>query len=319
MSIKKIALAAFVTLGISFAAAVAIAQANDEPAADDRPTTTVEQFKSYQWDNSQQGRALDLSQYKRTFNDDFKTMDVVKDSTQAGEPGVWYAPGHTPFGVGHLGLPGPEGPFSIVDEGLKIQVEKKERTGQWQGACMQTVNRYGEGFAQKYGYFEMTARYDYMRNSQLWGAFWLKSQEDYTDKTRTRAEIDINEFYGDRGYHATVHLWPAARRRTNATITKHIQASAFKQSHYNRHLFEDKMEDGLLKGFHTYGGEITPKWVIIYFDRKEVGRFPTVEEYKRPMYMLVDIVSRDKNSPFPFGMTVKNVSAYLPIIPYEEQ
>ena len=32
-----------------------------------------------------------------------------------------------------------------------------------------------------------------------------------------------------------------------------------------------------------------PEWVIVYFDHKEVGRYPTLPEFKTPLYMVVDL------------------------------
>jgi len=279
-----------------------------------QPRTAVEKFKSCQWDASHRGRPIDLAQYTRTFNDDFKTLSVTRDTD--GE-GPWYAPGHAPWGGLRFGLPGPGGPFAIVDDGLRIRAEPDAK-GRWQGGCMQTVNTRGQGFAQKYGYFEMTARFG--PGKGLWGAFWLKSQEDYAPwgRTLTRTEIDIVEFYGDQSYHATVHLWPAAILSPDATITKHLQASAFAQK-ATLNFYDSVMVDGVVPGFHAYGGEITPRWVIIYFDRKEVCRIPMVDEWKTPLYMLVDMAKQDRGEVVPpLDMVVKNVSAYLPKTPYEE-
>ena len=79
----------------------------------------------------------------------------------------------------------------------------------------------------------MTAEYNYPppgpKGSRIWGAFWLKSQCDcFNNGTTTRTEIDINEFYGDDGYHVTGHLWPAAPLSPGATIIKHIFCSGYK-------------------------------------------------------------------------------------------
>lgn len=151
--------------------------------------------------------------------------------------------------------------------------------------------------------------------------FWLKSQCDYFNNgTTTRTEIDINEFYGDDSYHVTGHLWPAAHRLPSETITTHISSSGYKNK-VAPDLFKNLKVDGVVKGFHSYGGEITPQWVIMYFDRKEQARFPTMEEWKTPLYMLVDLVitKSEEEAVFPIDLTVKNVSAYQPIQPYKGQ
>ncbi len=283
-----------------------------------QPRTTMEHWQTLKWDTSQRGRELDLGQFKRTFNDDFKAMDIVKDDSAPGPGSVWFSPGHGAFKTNSPLRA--DGPFTMVEQGVRLRVDKVGK--RWLGACMQTVNTKGQGFAQQYGYFEMTAQYKYTGDRpRIWGAFWLKSQCDYFNNgTTTRTEIDINEFYGDNGYHTTVHLWPAAKLSPDSTITKHIQCSAYKQK-IAPDLFEKLKVDGVVDGFHSYGGEITPQWVIMYFDRKELGRFPTVDEYKTPLYMLVDLIitKPEEEAVFPMDMIVKNVSAFQPLTPYPGQ
>jgi hypothetical protein len=273
-------------------------------------TTDPEQFARLGWDASQKGREIDLAQYKRTF----KTMDVVKDGSEPGPGAVWFSPGHGAF---KTDAPlRKDGPFALVDDGLRLRVEKVGN--RWRGACMTSVNTNGQGFAQQYGYFEMTAEYKYSVSGstkpRIWGAFWLKSQCDYFNNgTTTRTEIDINEFYGDDGCHLTGHLWPAAHLAADATITKHIFCSGHKCK-VAPDLFRGLKVDGVVKGFHCYGGEITPQWVIMYFDRKEVARFPTMVEWKTPLYMLVDLVITrpEEEAVFPMDLIVKNIAAYQP-------
>jgi len=285
-----------------------------EPAT----TTDPEVFKATRWDNSQAGRELDLSQYERTFNDDFRQMRIVKEDAAPGPDAVWFAPGHGAFR--HSSPLREDGPFALVDDGLRMRVEQKG--SRWYGACMTTVNTKGEGFAQQYGYFEATIKYDYAGpGTGIWGAFWAKSQKDYfTAGTTTRTEIDFNEFYGDDSFHATVHLWAAAKPQPGETILKHIFASGHAHK-LAPDLFKPLKENDqkVVEGFHQYGGEITPEWVIIYFDRKELGRFPMMPEWKTPVYLLLDCVVNDKEKDtavFPMDMFVKNVSAYRPVEAY---
>ena len=80
---------------------VAVANAADQPVATaptgPSRTTKPEQFAQLRWDLSQKGREIDLSQYKQTFHDDFKTMDIVKDNSAHGPNAVWFSPGHGAF------------------------------------------------------------------------------------------------------------------------------------------------------------------------------------------------------------------------------
>jgi hypothetical protein len=60
----------------------------------------------------------------------------------------------------------------------------------------------------------------------------------------------------------------------------------------------------------------------MYFDHKELARFPMVAEWKTPVYMLVSSDPRkikpDKPA-LPMDLIVKNVSAYQPAKPYQGQ
>jgi len=302
---------------VGFLTSGAFAQAAS-PATQPVATARMQQFKSLTWDLSQKGRAIDLSAYKQTFNDDFKVIDVVKEDASPGPGAVWFSPGHGAYRVNSPLRK--DGPFALVDDGLRCRIEMVGKN--WNGACMTSVNTKGEGFAQQYGYFEATMEFKYdAKSPRIWGAFWLKSQKDYfTGGTTTRTEIDTVEFYGDDGYHPSIHLWAATKQQPGETITKHIQSSGFKNK-VAPDLYKDLKVDGVVKGFHQYGTEVTPEWIIMYFDRKEVARFPTQEEMKTPLYMLLTAVvsNGSKDLILPMDMIVKNVSAYLPKKPYDGQ
>jgi hypothetical protein len=237
--------------------------------------TTEEQFSQLAWDTSHAGSALDLSAYHKTFSDEFKSLSVTAD----GGPGPWYAPVHGPFGTGRFVPPGAAGPFAVAKEGLAIRAEKSD--GRLQSGLMQTVDGRGHGFAQKYGYFEMTA--ELPAGPGGWPAFWLLSQNGFTDKTATRTEVDVVEWYGGdpKGHHASIHLWPAADPLPGA-VTTHVYHSAYSK-------IKSARRNGQLEGFHSYGACIGADWVIFYFDRKELGRFKTVPEFGTPLYMVVDL------------------------------
>src|SRR5882757_2380354 len=101
-----------------------------------------------------------------------------------------------------------------------------------------------------------------------WPAFWILSQNGFLDKTATRTEIDAIEWYGDdpKGLHSTIHLWPALHPKPDS-IPKHL----FRSTYYNLMKYPTdppQLTDGKLEGFHSYGAEITPDWVVVYFDRR---------------------------------------------------
>jgi hypothetical protein len=46
--------------------------------------------------------------------------------------------------------------------------------------------------------------------------------------------------------------------------------------------------------FHRYGCMVTPNWITIYLDGKELSRFPTFPEAKRPLFMRVTLAMQDE-------------------------
>jgi beta-glucanase (GH16 family) len=274
--------------------------------------TTPEEFKAIAWDKSHVGTPLDLSRYKQTFVDNFDAMSVTADNGV----GPWFAPGHSTFGAAKFVPPGPSGPFSVANGQLTIRAEKhivetpQGRKTKWTTGCMQTVDTKGHGFAQRYGYFEMRASLPDGRGG--WPAFWLLSQNGYLDKSKRRTEIDILEWYGGdpKGVHACVHIWPAGQRAADDPLQKNIHRSLY---HNLNKVTPPGLTDGQLKGPHIYGGELTPEWVIMYFDRREIGRFKMLPEWKTPLYMLVDLAifpKEAKDAASPKEMVVDYVAAY---------
>lgn len=273
-------------------------------------------FKATNWDITQAGRELSLDGYKTTFEDNFDTMSV----TAEGGKGPWLGPVRSSFGGAKFQPPGPDGPFSLADGVLTIRMEKYQRADGkpgWKSGLMQTVDSKGQGFVQQYGYWEMRAQFPTSKGA--WPAFWLLSQNGYTDFTKTRTEIDIVEWYGgdQKGHHATVHLWPP-RQAGPATPPKHVGRSQY--SNFTRwdtrfKLPAPPLKDGKLDGWHTYGGEVTPDWVIVYMDRHELARFPTQPEFKTPLYMLVNLAlggggTDTKEAVSPMEMKVDYVKVY---------
>ncbi len=73
------------------------------------------------------------------------------------------------------------------------------------------------------------------------------------------------------------------------------------------------MVNGKLQGLHTYGAEVTPDWIIIYFDRHELERIKTPPEFKTPMYMVADLaISNKDDQESPKEMRISHVAAYAP-------
>jgi beta-glucanase (GH16 family) len=221
-----------------------------------------------------QGAAIDLSQARLTFEDNFDTPQIGLD----GSASRWYTGGHSDFG-GSKFLPySPDGgPFRYVGGNLVIRLQK-DATG-WTSGMIQTVDSKGRGFSQQYGYFEMRAKFPPGQSN--WPAFWLEAAAQVTDKTMTRPEIDVIEAYGgndQNGYHASVHLWPS-----------NSAPAGTMQSHWVKSCYR-RIPDGLFDGkFHTYGALLDKDFVRIFFDRRELMRFPALPEFRQPMFMMVDL------------------------------
>ncbi|WP_157836919.1 glycoside hydrolase family 16 protein [Geminisphaera colitermitum] len=271
----------------------AFAQTSIATAAATPPknVTTVESFAALAFDTSQRGTPLDLSNYQRTFFDDFDTMSI---SPPGGEEATWYGPVHGGETRTRWLPPGPNGPFSIKDGNLVITATKPTATtpsAKWDSGIIESVDRNGRGFAQKYGYFEMRAQFP--AGPGAWPAFWLKAAAERTNRTISRPEIDIVEWYGgdSRGHHASIHLWSSTRNRDpDYPLARHVwRSNYFDLRELTPPVLTPAENDrwGHLNGFHTYGAEVTPRHVIFYFDRKEISRFPTLPEYHQPLFMLV--------------------------------
>lgn len=235
------------------------------------------------------GDRLDLDGMSLSFEDEFDTLEVSPWG-----PGTrWIA--HTPwsgdFGGARFADPGKETPFSVENGILAIKASRGT-DGKWQSGLLASVDTKGNGFSQRYGYFEMRARLPSGRG--LWPAFWLIGK----DRSRYTAEIDILEYYGDKpnGYSSTVHVWHRDGR------------------HYSRHSRIDVFPAADPGEFHTYGVKIDPDWIRFYFDRDMVWKTQTQPEHRQPLYMLVNLALVDgptkELAPDPSIMQVDYVRAW---------
>jgi len=225
------------------------------------------------------GPALNMTGLVQTFDSTFATADDLRKITVNGAGGPWYAPIHATSGAARFASPmDPVSPFAIADGHLRIRCEQVD--GVWQTGHMQTCDLSGTGFAQRRGYFEIRCKMPAAGTMGAWPAFWMYSRTFFTDPNLTRAELDVIEYYpghDGRGHHAAVHLRPGTRPKPKALQTE------WSASCYNG-------LDALLDGqWHTYGVEITADWIIVYFDRVELKRIPTLPEFDAPLFMLVSL------------------------------
>jgi len=222
-------------------------------------------------------RTLNLAGYALTFDEEF---DGPLNVASGGAGSRWYTPGwynftRTPIQYGRAAFTPEENgiPFRVRHGALRIAAVKQH--GVWRSGQIVSVNREGQGFSQKYGYFEMRARFP--RGVGPWPAFWLLDQPSLArpDITNvTRCEIDVVEHYGALPYvdFATLHLWP-----TNGPHSMDQGAIA---------------APGMESGFHDYGVMITRKHVTFYFDGRAFKQMKTPVAARVPLYLLVSLAMR---------------------------
>lgn len=208
---------------------------------------------------------LKLDGYRLTFNEEFNDLSI-----SAWGPGTrWIAhtPGHSDFGDAAFTDPADGFPFTAESGILRIEAAKKE--GRWRAGLIASVDDKGNGFSQKYGYFEMRARFP--KGLGTWPAFWLLGVPAVTNKSLPNIEIDVVEHYGvmPNALCATLHVWGPGN--------KHVaQGTAF-------------LAPGMAEDFHRYGIMVEPKEITWYFDGIEIWRQPSPEAAHVPLYLLVNL------------------------------
>ena len=238
--------------------------------------STLKPPVGYKCEKINGGAELDLKGARVTFEDEFEKPSITPP---AGD-GPWFAPVHGGFGAAKFlpPRPGGQGPFFHRDGKLAIRMEKIN--GKWYSGIIQTVNKAGKGFAQRYGYFEIRAQFPAGQSN--WPAFWLKSVNEFTNPSEPRGELDVIEAYGGNdinGYHSSVHIWPPNKPTAETAGMKHWQSSCYR-----------RIPGGLFDGqYHTYGVDVSPEKIRIYFDRKEIIRYDTIPVFQMPLFLLVDL------------------------------
>ncbi|MBV8879028.1 MAG: glycoside hydrolase family 16 protein [Planctomycetaceae bacterium] len=209
---------------------------------------------------------LKLDDYKLAWSDEFNDLSV-----SAHGPGTrWIA--HTPyngdFGDAGFADPKPGFPFT-VDKGILRIEASKGPDGRWRGGLLSSVDAKGQGFSQKFGYFEMRAKFP--RSLGMWPAFWLMGVEGIHNKKIANIEIDVVEQYGSmpNTLMATLHTWGPGDKHWG-------EGDGF-------------FVPGMADDFHTYGAMVDEKDITIYYDGVELWRQKTLPEAKVPLYIMVDL------------------------------
>ena len=256
------------------------------------------------WTQPGEKKPLDLKGYHLSFDDEFDRLDVAPDCGS----GHWYAPVHTDIGEARFEPPGAGGPFKILKigpfgaSGSVLAITASRGNDGWRSGLMQTLDPQGRGFAQQYGYFEMRAKFPNGRAT--WPSFWLLTRNNLVDRSLPHGEIDVVEQYGSAPdkIHTSVHLWPAPARNAGG-LAQHWYRS------------EKILVGDMASAYHRYGMMLTPQWVIVYYDGLQLSRFPMLDRYRTPVYMLVDLTMHEKDlssAKSPSTMLVDYVRAYSP-------
>ena len=217
--------------------------------------------------------------YALTFDDEFTTLDTISPGATF-NGAKWYNGNEQCCMGDSTGLPGvmypslyngvSVDPYSLLTGGgLNIQLSKVNNV--WFSGVLTSVDSAGQGFSQKYGYFEMSAKLSGDPGS--WPSFWMLNTSNLThtsNLTGGGGEIDIFEQYNTfhNGFCTTFHDW-----------------SAGTTPYYNCGI----KTDDVTNGFHRYAMLWTETTTTIYFDDVQVAQTTTPDVMKQPYYMLMDM------------------------------
>jgi len=222
---------------------------------------------------------MDLSHYTVTFDQNFATMKTLSVSNQGPitpDGPTWIA--HTPYNGDWVHFETPSGafhPFGLHNGYLTIRAQAIN--GVYYGGLLSSVDAQGNGFSQKYGYFEMSAKLP--AGPGTWPAFWLMSLPSLLDRRLHMGEIDIVEQYGDpvATLFSTLHLWNPGSSWTSLWSKQNLSS-----------------QPTMITGFHTYGADIQPDFITFYYDRQRIGQVPNAipgytDKFNELLYVMIDL------------------------------
>lgn len=237
-----------------------------------------------EWSKDHAGETIDLSRYRLSYSENFAKGRLSP---------IWRTPFYN-FGLSRFIRDGSQ--LTVAPH--RLTVNQTYNGKEWRSTILQSVDpKTGQGFSQTYGYFEVTAVMP--GDDGVWPAFWMQSLNFVTDKTTPFAEIDVAELYGpDPTLHSSVHIWPAS----NSNKDPGYRVTQMRNGPLPA-LYDGKP--------HTYGVDVEPDLIRIYFDRRELGRIATPPEAQRPVFMLIGVAMKHKPSALePMRMTVLDMRAY---------
>jgi hypothetical protein len=216
---------------------------------------------------------LDLTGYKLTFDDEFTTLDLSDSYTYNGAQ--WYTQNEqccispsTDAGGVMAAMSSPEDPFSLIlGGGLDIRLQLINNT--WYSGVLTSVDNYGVGFSQQYGYFEMEAAFP--SGLDTWPAFWMLNTAAKSSGA-SAGEIDIVEYIANPSsidyIRTDVHDWSDDTTPAYSANTVTLPS------------------DG---NYHTYGMLWTAETMTFYYDGTMTFQAPTPTIMHQPYYLLVDL------------------------------
>jgi hypothetical protein len=150
-------------------------------------------------------------------------------------------------------------------------------TGNYSEGALSSMDASGNGFAQKYGYFEASIWTPHVSGAtnnddpNTWPAFFLQSRQ-------TGAEIDVTESYGN--YNAGPNQSPAGNPNFDQMTVHDFANGTATQSTVN--------EPTMTTGFNTYGVDIEPTGITFYYDRQLVWSTPMIANAATPFSLVLD-------------------------------
>lgn len=273
---------------------VGVATQLHSPAGLRAAAKALDAFDQMSW-TPMSGQPLNLTGMRQTFESRFPSGSIAPGDSR--RPAHWYAGAQGgPYGLANVGYSvRPDVYQPVRDGGIVLRANRTpgvrpDVVGGWYSGHLQTVNIYGDGFAQAYGYFE--ARMRFPLSYMAWPAFWLKHRAKWLNPKAMNIELDVIEWYGVNdpyGHHRSVHLGPGP----GGVPARRWHAS-----------FQRRPED--LTTFHYYGVRLDDDWITIYVDRKAAARHPMIDEYRQPLYPQITLSINDHRNELPHAAKAHN-------------
>ncbi|QHN04024.1 family 16 glycosylhydrolase [Granulicella sp. WH15] len=211
--------------------------------------------------------------YHLTFDDEFQSLSI-SDTNGAGTK--WYthtiqccmsdtSNPSTPTYMAGINDGAGKNPYSLIPgQGLDIRLQKTN--GAWYSGVLATVDGKGAGFSQKYGYFEMRAKFP--AGLGTWPAFWFMNPSHLSQGVPA-GELDFVEAYmfAPTLINTTLHDWG-----TGTQLAYHQSQVA-----------------NMATAFHTYGMLWTASNITFYFDGAVIWQTATPSIMNQPYYPIIDL------------------------------